>query len=51
MSSNRLGSAHTGVTNFVFGDGRVKAVRNTASLETLTRLVTRNDGLVLNGEF
>jgi hypothetical protein len=35
----------------VFADGSVKAVRNTAELDTLTRLVTRNDGLVVNGDF
>ena len=39
------------MTNFVFAYGSVKSVRNTATLETLTRLVTRNDGLVVNGEF
>jgi len=51
VAYSSFGSAHTGVTNFVFADGSVKAVRNTAALETLTRLVTRNDGLVVNGEF
>ncbi|MFO0799454.1 MAG: DUF1559 domain-containing protein [Gemmataceae bacterium] len=51
VANSSFGSAHTGVTNFVFADGSVKAVKNTATLETLTRLVTRNDGLVLNGDF
>ena len=51
VANSSFGSAHTGVTNFVFADGSVKAVRNTATLETLTRLVTRNDGLVVNGDF
>jgi prepilin-type N-terminal cleavage/methylation domain-containing protein/prepilin-type processing-associated H-X9-DG protein len=51
LANSSFGSAHTGVTNFVFVDGSVKAVRNTASPDTLTRLVTRNDNLVINGDY
>ncbi len=51
FANSSFGSAHTGITNFVFVDGSVRAVKNTASPETLTRIVTRNDGLVINGDF
>jgi prepilin-type N-terminal cleavage/methylation domain-containing protein/prepilin-type processing-associated H-X9-DG protein len=51
VANSSFGGPHTGVTNFVFADGSVRAVRNTADLDTLTRLVTRNDGLVVNGDF
>ena len=51
VANSSFGGPHTGVTNFVFVDGSVKSVRNSATLETLTRLVTRNDGLVINSDF
>jgi prepilin-type N-terminal cleavage/methylation domain-containing protein/prepilin-type processing-associated H-X9-DG protein len=51
VANSSFGSAHTGVTNFVFVDGSVKSVKNSADLDTLTRLVTRNDGLVITGNY
>ncbi|WP_040890605.1 DUF1559 domain-containing protein [Zavarzinella formosa] len=40
-SNTNFGGPHTGVTLFVFGDGSVKPIRNTASADLLTALVTR----------
>ncbi len=37
------------MVNFVFVDGSVRSITLTAALDTLTRLVTRNDGLVVTG--
>ena len=44
--ARKFGSAHTGVCNFVFCDGSVKAVRNTIDGVSLRRLAVRNDGEV-----
>jgi hypothetical protein len=38
------------VTNFVFVDGSVRAIKNTANLETLTALVTRAGGEIVRTE-
>jgi prepilin-type N-terminal cleavage/methylation domain-containing protein len=43
--NTQFGSYHTGVCQFVFGDGSVHAVANTVAPETLRRLSVRNDGL------
>jgi prepilin-type N-terminal cleavage/methylation domain-containing protein len=43
-SGSRFGSNHTGVCNFLLGDGSVKAVRNTIQATTLKNLAIRNDG-------
>lgn len=43
----KFGSWHTGVVNFVLGDGSVRAVRTSIDGTTLGRLAARNDGLVL----
>jgi prepilin-type N-terminal cleavage/methylation domain-containing protein/prepilin-type processing-associated H-X9-DG protein len=51
LANSSFGGPHTGVTNFVFVDGSVKPIRLTADLDTLTRLVTRNDGLVITGNY
>jgi hypothetical protein len=39
------------VTNFVFVDGSVKSIRNSASLLTPTALVTRAGGEVVGNDF
>lgn len=39
-----FGSSHTGVTNFVLGDGSVHSISNLISESTLARLCSREDG-------
>ena len=51
LANSSFGGPHTGVTNFVFVDGSVRAVRNTASVQTLTALVTRSGGEVVGDDF
>jgi prepilin-type N-terminal cleavage/methylation domain-containing protein len=43
----RFGSYHTGICQFVFCDGSVKAIRNTIDGANLRRLAVRNDGEVI----
>jgi prepilin-type processing-associated H-X9-DG protein len=45
--ARKFGSYHTGVCNFVFGDGSVRAIRNSIDTTNLRRLAVRNDGEVL----
>lgn len=42
--NNNFGSAHTGICNFVMGDGSVKSIDVLISTEVFGRLTTRNDG-------
>jgi prepilin-type N-terminal cleavage/methylation domain-containing protein len=44
---NNWGSAHSGVTHFVFGDGRVRALKNTTPSAVVDNLVKINDGNVV----
>ncbi len=44
-----FGGPHTGVCNFVLGDGSVRALRNSLDGTVLGRLASRNDGLPLTG--
>jgi prepilin-type N-terminal cleavage/methylation domain-containing protein len=46
-----FGSAHPGVTQFLFGDGSVKAVGVGLSPDVLRLLAVRNDGQVIPGDF
>ena len=46
----RFGSRHTGVVQFLFGDGRVRTISETVDLRTLEALGTRNEG-DLPGDF
>ena len=46
--NQQFGSLHPGVSQFVFCDGRVNAVRVQADGTTLERLAARNDGLVVS---
>jgi len=43
-----FGSKHTGVTNFVFGDGSVRSLRTTLDYATYVILGGKSDGYVLN---
>jgi prepilin-type N-terminal cleavage/methylation domain-containing protein len=45
--NNQFGSAHPGVTQFVFCDGRVNALSVATDGRTLERLAARNDGQVV----
>lgn len=50
LSYSSFGGPHPGVTNFVFVDGSVRSIRNSASLLTLTALVTRAGGEIVDLE-
>jgi type II secretory pathway pseudopilin PulG len=41
-----FGSAHNGVVQFAFGDGRVQAIRTSIPVDVLGRLADRNEGEV-----
>jgi prepilin-type N-terminal cleavage/methylation domain-containing protein/prepilin-type processing-associated H-X9-DG protein len=47
----KFGSWHSGVCQFAFADGSVKAVRNNVNEVTLGLLAARNDGQVVPGEY
>jgi prepilin-type N-terminal cleavage/methylation domain-containing protein/prepilin-type processing-associated H-X9-DG protein len=46
--SERFGSWHPGICNFVFCDGSVHGLKVNIDIETLRRLAIRNDGLTVN---
>jgi prepilin-type N-terminal cleavage/methylation domain-containing protein len=45
--ARKFGSWHTGICQFVFCDGSVKAIRNNIDTANLRRLAVRNDGEVI----
>jgi len=47
----QFGSSHPGIVQFVFCDGSVRSVRFSVSPETFRRLSSRNDGLVVEGDY
>ncbi len=51
LANSSFGGPHSGVCQFVFGDGSVKPVKTTVDLYTLTYLVTRNDGEAIQGDY
>jgi prepilin-type N-terminal cleavage/methylation domain-containing protein/prepilin-type processing-associated H-X9-DG protein len=51
QANTSFGGPHTGVTQFVFCDGSVRALSTSVSLQTLTYLITRNDGQVIPNEY
>ncbi|MSR31460.1 MAG: DUF1559 domain-containing protein [Gemmataceae bacterium] len=46
-NTSGFGSYHSGICQFVFGDGRVAAINNTIPLNTLQLLINRQDGQVI----
>jgi prepilin-type N-terminal cleavage/methylation domain-containing protein/prepilin-type processing-associated H-X9-DG protein len=44
FANSSFGGPHTGITNFVFVDGSVRALSNTTNVQVLTALVTRAGG-------
>ena len=46
LENRRFGSWHTGVCQFVLGDGSVRGLRTNIDIVTLTWLTIRNDGRV-----
>jgi prepilin-type N-terminal cleavage/methylation domain-containing protein/prepilin-type processing-associated H-X9-DG protein len=51
LANSSFGSRHAGVCQFVFCDGRVQTIQLSVSLQTLTYLITRNDGQVISEEY
>ena len=51
LNNSSFGGPHPGVCMFVFGDGRVQPVKLSASLQTLTALIIRNDGAPIPGDY
>ena len=51
FANSSFGGPHTGVCQFVFVDGSVKPVKTSVSVETLSLLVNRADGQVINGDY
>jgi hypothetical protein len=48
LANSSFGSAHTGICQFVFGDGSVHAISITTDLSVLSDLARRADGNVVN---
>ena len=46
-TNERFGSYHTGVCQFLFGDGSVKPISVTTPESTMSLLIRRDDGLVI----
>jgi prepilin-type N-terminal cleavage/methylation domain-containing protein/prepilin-type processing-associated H-X9-DG protein len=49
--NERFGSWHPGVCQFAFADGSVRGLRVTIDIDTLTRLMSRADGLPITENF
>jgi prepilin-type processing-associated H-X9-DG protein len=50
-ANNSFGGPHPGLTNFVFVDGSVRGVKNSAGIPTLTALATRAGGEVAGEDY
>jgi len=51
LANSSFGGPHPGVCQFVLCDGSVRTISITADLNTLSYLVTRNDGQVITGNY
>jgi hypothetical protein len=47
LNNRSFGSRHTGLCQFVMGDGRVISLQNSTAVAVLTRLAMRADGQVV----
>jgi prepilin-type processing-associated H-X9-DG protein len=48
LGAFRFGSVHSGVCQFVFCDGRVKAINNSVNTTMLQRYALRDDGQIID---
>ena len=51
QANTSFGGPHAGTCQFVFADGSVKGIAISTNLQTLSLLVTRNDGQVITGNY
>lgn len=51
LANSSFGGPHSGICQFVFGDGSVKSVKTTASIATLTAIATRASGEVVSEDY
>lgn len=51
LANSSFGGPHSGVCMFVFGDGSVKSVKTSASMNTLTALATRASGETISEDY
>jgi prepilin-type N-terminal cleavage/methylation domain-containing protein/prepilin-type processing-associated H-X9-DG protein len=51
FANESFGGPHPGVCQFVFCDGNVRTVQIAVDLTTLTRLIVRNDGQPITGDY
>jgi prepilin-type N-terminal cleavage/methylation domain-containing protein/prepilin-type processing-associated H-X9-DG protein len=51
LANTSFGGPHSGVCVFAFVDGSVRNLRITTDLQTLSLLITRNDGQVIVGDY
>jgi prepilin-type N-terminal cleavage/methylation domain-containing protein len=51
LANTSFGGPHIDVCLFVFCDGSVRQIQNSIDLQTLTYLITRNDGQVIAGQY
>ena len=51
LANTSFGGPHTGACQFVFCDGSVRAVQISVDLQTLTYLITRNDGQAIKNSY
>jgi prepilin-type N-terminal cleavage/methylation domain-containing protein len=51
LANESFGGPHTGVCLFVFCDGNVRPIQIGIDLDTLTRLITRAEGIPVPGDF
>lgn len=49
-ANSSFGGPHTGITNFVFADGSVRAISNGSHIDLLTAIATRKGGEVFSAE-
>lgn len=51
LANSSFGGPHSGICQFVFGDGSVKSVSTNATMNTLTALATRDSGEIISEDY